>query len=92
MHCSDAVSDQRNASVSGPAAKPKPSPSLILKMTISTVVVSMPMRRSSVQVMPQPAPIKSISQVDLPLMKRKATQGPLRLTAERGAPCARLMS
>ena len=44
-------------------------------MTISTVEVSMPMRRSSVQVMPQPASIKSISQVDLPLMKRKATQG-----------------
>ena len=42
-------------------------------MTISTVVVSMPMRRSSVQVMPQLAPIKSISQVDLPLIKRQAT-------------------
>ena len=41
-------------------------------MTISTVVVSMPMRRSkAVQVMPQPAAPTAVSHVDLPLLQTR---------------------
>ena len=41
-------------------------------MTISTVVVSMPMRRSkAVQVMPQPAEPTAVSHVDLPLLRTR---------------------
>ena len=41
-------------------------------MAISTVVVSMPMRRSkAVQVMPQPAEPTAVSHVDLPLVRTR---------------------